>query len=220
MNTHSGARLESKSKAALPVICRQLPKILLLSTLLAFSLSAATIQYQVSTSGTTGTYQYFVTGFVANQPCPDNIAIECRNAIDIAFDYTVFDQLSNGAAPAGFNVMLFQPDNPNQATGNYSAMAIDSNPSLSGAFSVDFTFNPGASSGISCSSSSDFCQNFSIESFDSNGLFEGFAQTGITTPLVSGAPEPVSILLSGVGLMILGIVRMLAFRRNKLIRSS
>jgi hypothetical protein len=220
MNTHSRGDLESKRNTALSVTCRQLPRILLLSALLTFGLSAATIQYQVSTSGTTGTYQYFVTGFVANQACPDNMAIECRNAIDIAFDYTVFDQLSNGVAPAGFNVMLFQPDNPNQATGNYSAMAIDNNPSLSGAFSVDFTFNPGASSGVSCPSSSNFCQNFSIESFDSNGFFEGFAQNGITTPLGSSAPEPVSILLSGIGLMILGIVRMLVFRRNNLIRSS
>jgi hypothetical protein len=220
MNTRSERELKNKKNAALPAICRQLPRILLLSALLAFSLSAATIQYSVTTDGTTGTYQYFVNGFVANQACPNNIAVECRNQIDIAFDYTVFDQLSNGVAPAGFNVMLFQPDNPNQATGNYSAIAIDSNPSLSGAFSVDFTFNPGVSSGVSCPSSSNFCQNFSIESFDSNGLFEGFAEEGVTTLAGSSAPEPVSILLSGVGLMILGIARMLAFRRNKLIRSS
>jgi hypothetical protein len=219
MNTGSEGELKNKRNAALPIICRQLPRILLLSALLAFSLPAATIQYQVSTDGTTGTYQYFVSGFVANQACPDNTAIECSNEIDIAFNPTVFDQLSNGVAPAGFDLLLFQPNNPPQAPGDYSALAVVNNPSTE-PFSVGFTFNPGTSAGVSCSSSADFCQNFSIESFDSNGFFEGFAQTGTTTPVVSGAPEPVSVMLSGIGLLILGIVRMLAFRWNALIRGS
>jgi hypothetical protein len=222
MITQSGVKLNGNGGAALHLICRPVPRILLLSALLAFSLSATTIiQYQVSTSGVTGSYQYTVTGFVATQPCPDNMAITCNNEIDIGFDPTVFDQLSNGVAPADFSLLLFQPNDPPQAPGDYSALAIVNNPSLAGPFSVAFTFNPGTSSGVPCSSSTDFCQNFSIESFDSNGFFEGFAATGVTTPLVVvPAPEPVGFLLSGVGLMIVSAIGILAFRRNALASSS
>ena len=43
---------------------RQLPRTVLLSALLAVGLSASPIvQYQVTTNGNTGTYQYFVSGF-------------------------------------------------------------------------------------------------------------------------------------------------------------
>jgi hypothetical protein len=222
MSTHSSVKLESKGGAALHLICRQLPRILLLSALLTFSLSAATIQYQVSTSGTTGTYQYSVSGFVASQACPNDPTLTCNNEIDIAFDPTMFDQLSNGVAPAGFDLLLFQPNNPPQAPGDYSALAIVNNPSLAGPFSVDFIFNPGTPSGVPCTSAADFCQNFSIESFDSNGFFEGFAATGVTTPVAgpSPSPEPVSFLLSGVGLMIVGAVRKLALRGNAPIRGT
>jgi hypothetical protein len=209
MSTHPGGKL--KSNGAPHVICRQLPRILLLSALLAFSLSATTIQYQVTTNGTTGTYHYFVSGFVANEKCPDNPALECSNELDIQFDPTMFGQLSNGVAPAGFDLLLFQPNNPPQAPGDYSALAIVNNPSLAGPFSVDFTFNPGTSSGIPCASTPDFCQTFSINAFDSNGFFEGVAEPTpgsppeFTTPQVNGVPEPASFSLSGAGLLI-GVV--------------
>ena len=121
MSTHSGGKL--KSNGVPHVICRQLPRILLLSALLAVSLSATTIQYQVTTNGTTGTYQYFVSGFVAQQSCPANQSIQCNNEIDILFDTPLFSQISNGVAPAGFDLLLFQPNNPPQAAGDYSALA-------------------------------------------------------------------------------------------------
>lgn len=179
-------------------LSRQLPRLLLLSLLLACSLSATMIQFEVTTHGTTGTYQYFISGFTGTQPCPDNLALTCNDEIDIQFDPTVFSQISNGVAPASFSLLLFQPNNPPQAAGDYSALALVSNPSLAGPFSVDFTLagmgTPGA-------------QAFFIETFDSNGFFEGFAApTGESTPeVVNGVPEPSSFLLCVVGFILCSI---------------
>jgi hypothetical protein len=208
-------RAKQNSYDAPYIICGKLPGILLFFTLCSFSLSATAIQYQVTSNGTTGTYQYFISGFVANQPCPNNTAIQCSNQIDIQFDPTMFVQISNGVAPAGFNLLLFQPNNPPQAPGDYSALALVNNPSLAGPFSVDFTFNPATSSGVPCSSTPDFCQKFSIKSFDSNGFFEGVAEPApeLTTPLVSGVPEPASLSLSGAGLII-GVLWVFATRKR------
>jgi uncharacterized protein (TIGR03437 family) len=198
MRTRSGGKLGSNSSGALYVICRRLPRTLLLSALLAFSLSATTVQYQVSISGTTGAYQYFVSGFDfrVNGPCVNPIhpsATECTDELDIEFDPNLFDQISNGLAPAGFNLLLFQPNNPPKAPGDYSALgvvAIVDHASLAGTFSVDFTFNPGVTpGGPLCPPRSDpFSQCFFINQFDSNGIFEGVVASGVTVP----APPTVS----------------------------
>jgi len=189
MSIHPGEKRKSESGPR--VICRQLPRILLFSALLAFSLSANPIvQYQVTTNGTTGTYRYFVGGF-------DFLVNE---ELDIQFgplgSNNLFGQLSNGVAPAGFNLLLFQPNNPPQAPGDYSALAIVDNPSLTGTFGVDFTLT---SMGMPGS------QVFSISQFDSNGNFVSLLASGSTQLVASGVPEPASFLSCGVALLI-GVV--------------
>lgn len=215
MSTISRNKIERTSNSALNVTCRQLPRLLLLTLLLTCSLSATMIQFHVATNGSTGTYQYFISGFAATGQCPNNTALTCSNEIDIQFAPTVFSQISNGVATAGFSLLLFQPNNPPQAAGDYSALAIVSNPSLAGPFSVDFTLAAGGTPGA---------QAFFIESFDSFGFFEGFAeQTGATTQQVVGnVPEPASLLLIVVGLISGGVfllIRLWAERagRHKLI---
>jgi hypothetical protein len=177
-------------------------KLLLLSALFVFSLSATTIQFQVTTSGTTGTYDYFVSGFTAMQPClVNNVVQECSDEIDINFDPTVFSQLSNGVAPAGFSLLLFQPNNPPQSPGDYSALAVDANPALA-PFSVDFTLT---SMGIPLP-----IQTFTINEFENvnggfgNGQFVGVAGSGQVTP-ESTVPEPASLSLIGAAMIIGGI---------------
>jgi hypothetical protein len=204
MSIHPVGKLKSEGEPR--VICRQLPRILLLSSLLAFSLSATTIQYQVTTVGTTGTYQYVVSGFDfrANQPCLGNTALACSDALDIQFDPALFGQLSNGMAPASFNLLLFQPNNPPQAHGDYSALAIVDHASLTGKFSVDFTLTGPGTPGS---------QLFSINQFvDSNGAFEGLVTSGFTTAPVSGVPEPASFSLCAAGFIIVGVF--LGLRRS------
>ena len=180
---------------------------ILLSGLLAFSLSAGTIQYQLTSAGTTGIYQYVVSGFnfSANQPCvsdsvpPGNPALECSDVLDIEFDPNVFSQISNGVAPTGFDVLLFQPNNPPQAPGDYIAEATVNQSSLNGTFSVDFALTGNGTPGS---------QQYSINQFDTAGLFMGAVplnasgQTvGNTVLPASGTPEPASLSLCGAALI-------------------
>lgn len=190
---------------------------ILLSGLLAFSLSAGTVvQYQLTTTGTTGIYQYTVSGFgfSANQPClsdsvpAGNPGLECFDVLDIEFDPNVFSQISNGVAPAGFDVLLFQPNNPPQAPGDYIAEAIVNQPSLNGIFSVDFALTGNGTPGS---------QQYSIDQFDTAGLFMGAvpldasgATVGNTVLPATATPEPASLSLCGAA-FIAGSV-LLAFR--------
>jgi hypothetical protein len=208
MSIHPVGKL--KSEGVPHVICRQLARILLLSALISFSLSASlSVQYQVTTVGTTGTYQYLVSGFDfrANQPCQGNTAVLCSDALDIQFDPALFGQLSNGMAPASFNLLLFQPNNPPQAQGDYSALAIVDHASLTGKFSVDFTLTGPGTPGS---------QLFSVSQFNSsNGSFvpctlpgcgpNGVITSGSTTAPVSGVPEPASFSLCAAVFIIVGV---------------
>jgi hypothetical protein len=181
-----------------------------LSTLLAFGMSATTITYQLTTNGTTGSYEYFVSGFTAMQPCTNNPALECSDEIAIDFDATVFSGISNGVAPTGFSVLLFQPNNPPQAPGDYAALAVVANPSAS-PFSVDFTLTGSGTPGP---------QTFNINEFNSSVLFEGVAQSpSLTTPLVNNVPEPASALLIAGGIIIGSVFLGSRFLRLKRARS-
>jgi hypothetical protein len=200
MSIRLGGGKQLKSEGLLRVVCRQLPRILLLFALIACSLSANTIiQFQVAAVGTTGgqtlyRYTYAISGvaFVANEE------------LDIQFAPALFGQISNGVAPAGFDLLLFQPNNPPQAAGDYSALATVDHPSLAGPFSVDFTFTGPGTPGS---------QAYSINQFDSNLNFVGVVTSGGTTASpVSGVPEPASFSLCGAVLIIGGVF--LAVRRR------
>jgi hypothetical protein len=112
--------------------------LLVLVGLVAVSLRAAPIvQYELSTVGTTGSGQtLFQFNYVFS-----GLTLFQNEEIDIRFDPTVFGQLSNGVAGPGFDLLLFQPNQPPGAFGDYSALA-GANASLAGTFSVDFTLAP------------------------------------------------------------------------------
>jgi hypothetical protein len=205
MNIHTAGK--PKNGGLLSVICGQMPRVLLLVALTVVSLPAASIDFQVSTVGATGTYQYFLSGFDfrVNQPCLNAPALECSDELDIQFDPTMFGQLLNGVAGAGFDLLLLQPNNPPQAPGDYSALAVVDHPSLGGPFRVDFTFT-GPQPGF---------QPYSIRQFDSAGNFEGVVLTGTTVP-ANAVPEPVNFSLCCVGLLV-GAVRWIALRRQRIV---
>jgi hypothetical protein len=179
------------------------PVLWCLVGLVAVSHASPLIQYQVSTVGTTGTgqtlfeYNYLISGFTLFQ----------NEEIDIRFDPTVFGTLSNGVAVPGFDLLLFQPNQPPGASGDYSALA-GPGASLTGTFRVDFTLAPNVTL---TPNDPRLVQEFFL--FDDNSgpsqhpelPFQGFT----TAAPVSSVPEPWSFSLCGVALMVGGARRAL-----------
>lgn len=163
--------------------------LLLWSGFLAGTLPAATIGFQVSDVG----QNLHRFTFLAS-----NIAFQANQELDIRFDPAQFGTLSNAVVGSGFSLLLFQPNNPPGAFGDFGGLALVDNPSLAGPFSVDFTFlGPGAPG----------AQPFFINQFDRNGNFVATIESGFTK-LDAGstavAPEPSSFLLGGMGLLLGG----------------
>lgn len=151
--------------------------------------AAPIVGFQVSNLGTNlFRYTYFLSGvtFPANQE------------LDVFFDPLLYGSLSNGKAPSGFDVLLVQPNNPPGTFGEYSVLALVNNPSLAGTFSVDFTFlKPGQQPGP---------QPFAIGTFSTNGFNNIPGSPGVTTPqAATNVPEPTSLLLAAVGILMGGV---------------
>src|ERR1700730_12481356 len=109
-----------------------LSRLVILTGLLSVNLSAATIDFSVSTVGvnpsgeTLYRYLYSLAG----------VSLLNNQEVDIRFGPVLYGTLSNGVAPAGFNLQLLQPNNPPGASGDYSVLALLNNPPVSGVFSV------------------------------------------------------------------------------------
>ena len=181
---------------------RHLSLYLCAAFLAAGTLAGASIQFEATQIGTTGggdrvfQYSYFVDGtFSVNQE------------LDIRFDPALYRDLSNAVAEPGFDVLLFQPNNPPGSFGDFSALALVNNPSLAQPFRVDVTYlgsgQPGA-------------QPFFINTFNSNGQIIG-SESGFTTPPSGDAvvPEPGTRELSGVALIVV-CAYLLTLRRARL----
>ena len=159
------------------------------------------VQYQVTTVGTTVTgqtqyrYNYQFSGFT----------LFVNEEIDIRFDPGVFGKLSNGVAGPGFDLLLFQPNQFPGVSGDYSALA-GPNASLTGTFSVDFTLAPNVTL---TPNDPRLVQPFFL--FDDNPgtshhselPFQGVA-TAASPAQDSSAPEPDSIWLCGIGMLVGG----------------
>ena len=172
--------------------------LLLISTVFSVNLSATMIAYQISLNGTTGSYVYQISGFDfrANAPCVNPInpgATGCSDELDIDSDPNVFSAISNGVAPSDYDLLLFEPNDPPGAVGDYSALAIVDHATLAGLFGVSFTLTGSGTPGP---------QDWSISQFDNNGIYEGTLVTGTTVPINSNIPEPSSVTLGGIGLVI------------------
>jgi hypothetical protein len=122
-----------------------------------------------------------------------NFSLVANQELDISFDPTLYGTLSNGTAPSGFLLNLFQPDNPPGAPGDFSALAL-SGASVTGSFSTDVVY---------FGSGQPAAQSYSINQFNTDGSFASEVTSGFTTPSSDTAvPEPGSFWLGGVGFMI------------------
>jgi len=156
---------------------------LLFASVTVGTLSAGTVAWQtMDLGGDNYRITYSITGisFLINQE------------FDIQFDPTVYQQLSNGVAPAGFDVLLFQPNNPPGTPGDLSAVSLTDYPDLSAGFSVDVLMAGTARPGI---------QQYSINQLDANGVIVSTVASGVTTAAV---PEPATLLMVGLALLIGG----------------
>jgi hypothetical protein len=128
---------------------------------------------------------------------PVDIVFEKDQELDIRFDPNLFAALFNALAPPDFDVLLLQPNTPPGAFGDYSALALVSNPVISSPFSVDVVF---IGSGIPGA------QPYFINQYDGNGQFVATVIQGATTSGSSAVvPEPGSLSVVSAGLCMLGI---------------
>lgn len=169
---------------------------------LAVDASAATIDYTVTDlGGGTFQYTYSISG----------VAFSAGETLDIAFNGSPMAGLGGpydalmaaqagdsscsapGSCTAGteWSLTLFAPNSPPGSSGDYLATAQVTNPSLAGPFFANFTLQPGGQPGP---------QSFTI--FDSN--FNAI-DSGETTALVSGVPEPATVWLAIAGMVMAGI---------------
>src|SRR5438270_1746320 len=153
------------------------------TALLAGNLGAANVSFQITNLGQ-NLYQYNYT--------VSGIQFQVNQELDIRFDPSLYGTLSNGIAPAGFDLLLLQPNNPPGTFGDYSAMALLSNPSLSGTFSVDVRYLGAGAPGS---------QQFFINQLDVNGMLVSQVTTGTTASPGGSVPEPAGWTLAVAGLL-------------------
>lgn len=160
--------------------------VLLLWTALQVKLTAGTIQlYRSNDGGSVYTYQFVPSGFTLVR----------NEEIDIRFDPLLFGSLFNGVASSDFRLTLLQPNNPDGAFGDYSALSLVDNPPLTGTFSVDVTWigpGPPLSGGLP----------YVIHQFDQSGRIVATLDSGTV-----GTPEPAGWVLSGIGAALGGLLR-------------
>ena len=123
--------------------------------------------------------------------------------LEIDFDPALYGELSNASAGAGFDVALFQPNNPPGSTGIYSALAIVNNPSLATPFLTDAVY---------LGQGTPAPQPFFINQYDASGGFTVVSE-GTAIPVeTQGIPEPATAATTGAILVFLGCSR--AVRRR------
>ena len=154
------------------------------------------LQYETSNVGSTPTgdpifrFTYFLSGGSLN----------AGDELEIDFDPALYGELSNASAGAGFDVALFQTNNPPGSTGVYSALAIVNNPSLATPFMTDAVY---------LGQGTPAPQPVFINQYDASGMLT--SSTAIPTE-TQGVPEPSTLATTGALLVFLGCSR--AVRRR------
>jgi hypothetical protein len=122
--------------------------------------------------------------------------------LDVQFDPSVYFSLSNALDPANFSTQILEPGNPPGAPGDYLLEALIANPVLKpGSVGIDVTFTGlGEPKPLP----------FFIYKFDRYNKFKSLVASGLTydpPPLpVAPTPEPSGVWLTGLGLLVAGIL--------------
>ena len=115
----------------------------------------------------------------------------------IYFDYRSFDDLAIGPIPAGWDLLVAQPNPALPDDGFFDALASSNPASLSDPFLVSFVW-----SGTGAPAS----QRFEVYTLPAQGGID-IVEEGRTTSSFSAIPEPGTILLVGAGLLGLAAAR-------------
>lgn len=162
-------------------------RVVCFAGLIAGSVSAGTIQYEAVDLGQDKfRISYSVSGFTFLE----------NQELAIQFDPAFYESLSNGAGPAGFDIVLLQPNNPLGASGDFSAVALMDHPDWSGLFSVDVVFTKSGWPGE---------QSFTINQLDSNRIILSTIASEATVSAAT-VPEPATLLTAGMALLIGGLL--------------
>ena len=163
------------------------------AALMALGLSAASITYDTSTVGTNGSgetvyrYVFHLT----------DVPLDLDQELSLRFAASEYQTLLNGQAPVGFDLLLFQPNVPGGADGVYSLVALISQPSMAGLFSVDFTLTGGGPPSGFTSFISDFDANGGI--LNTVAIANTVGNT-VTLDLTE-TPEPSTLVLALSGVI-------------------
>jgi len=156
---------------------RTLYRLVIITGILAINLLSATIEFDVSVVGTTGSgetlYRYIYS--------LDQLTLQQNMEVDIRFDPALYGELLNPLAPADFDLLILQPNNPPGTFGDYSVLALVNNPAVNGLFSVDFTFTGPGMPGS---------QPFFINLIDPVSGAITPIDSGVTTAAGAVVPEP------------------------------
>ena len=133
----------------------------------------------------------------------NGINVLANQEVDIVFPAELYGGISHGVSGTGFNLMLFQPNNPLGAPGHFTALARFDIGADEGTWSVDFWFIGAGQPGP---------QAFSINQFDAKGNFIRTLESGFTSG-DQGVPEPGTFVL--VGLLVVGCGVWRAARRRR-----
>ena len=164
--------------------------IFAMSTVGPLTAASITAASTVSTNGSGDTVYHYVYTLVGGP-------LLANQELEILFAAGLYGELSNGVAPAGFDLLVFQPNQPLGADGRFSALALVDNLSLSGVFSVDAVFLGTGTPGP---------QAFFVNQLD--------AQGGIVTLDLNSVPEPGTWWLGMSGLLAAGTLKALGRLRQ------
>jgi hypothetical protein len=167
------------------VICSSL-----LLGFLAADLNANSVDSLASSAGTNSIhYSFTLSGFDLLQ----------YQVLDLKFNASVYQSLSNAVAPATIKTTILQPDNPGAIPGDFLVEALISNPVLTpGSLGINATLTGSGALGP---------LPFSIDQFDNQDHFLYVVTSGLAViEDAAPIPEPAGVSLPGLGLLIASIL--------------